>query len=200
MTVDIINALFVTSAPTKNETPAENISEVLFIGRSNVGKSSLLNSLTNKKDLAKKSSTPGKTKLINFFDITYKKEEARYICRFVDLPGFGYAKVSKDQKKDWEKNLTEFLLNRFSVRVFIHLVDARHTDLETDINTENFLKNIKRGDQEIIKVFTKMDKLNQSELFKLQRDYPNALFVSNLKKRGIDKLKEKIFISLFGEI
>jgi GTP-binding protein len=200
MSVQIINASFLTSAPTKKETPAGDVSEVLFIGRSNVGKSSLLNSLTNRKDLAKKSSTPGKTKLINFFDIIFKKEEDRFIARFVDLPGFGYAKVSKEQKKDWEKNLTDFLLDRVSVRLFIHLVDARHTNLEIDINTQAFLQSIKRPDQEVITVYTKTDKLRQSDLSKLKKANEGALFISNLKKRGLEQLRAKIFTVLFGEI
>ena len=105
----IIDAQFLTSATSIKESPSPDITEVAFLGRSNVGKSSLLNSLTNRKSLAKSSSTPGKTKLINFFDIKFKNEEDNiFKARFVDLPGFGYAKVSKSLKEDWEKHLTDF--------------------------------------------------------------------------------------------
>ena len=95
----IINAEFETSAQRLDDSPSPDKAEIAFLGRSNVGKSSLLNSLTKRKSLAKSSSTPGKTQLINYFDITFKdyaeEEGANYYARFVDLPGFGYAKVSK---------------------------------------------------------------------------------------------------------
>ena len=105
----IVDAQFLTSAQSINDSPDPNVAEVAFLGRSNVGKSSLLNTLTNRKGLAKSSSTPGKTQLINYFDIKFKtgKEDLPYLyARFVDLPGFGYAKVSKSLKKDWNRNLT----------------------------------------------------------------------------------------------
>ena len=86
-----------------------SISEVAFVGRSNVGKSSLINALTHKKALAKSSSTPGKTRLINFFHIAFVKDEMSYHAQLVDLPGFGYAKVSKTTKEEWQKNLTEYI-------------------------------------------------------------------------------------------
>lgn len=91
--IKIKNPFFLKSAPSIDETVASDLSEVAFIGRSNVGKSSLINALTNHKGLAKSSSTPGKTRLINFFDVTFEKEEIDFKARFVDLPGFGYARV-----------------------------------------------------------------------------------------------------------
>eukprot|EP01156_Anaeramoeba_ignava_P020839 Anaeramoba_ignava/c17342_g1_i2.p5 GENE.c17342_g1_i2~~c17342_g1_i2.p5 ORF type:complete len:104 (+),score=7.24 c17342_g1_i2:2323-2634(+) len=98
----IVDAKFLTSAQSIVDSPSPDKAEVAFLGRSNVGKSSLLNTLTNRKGLAKSSSTPGKTQLINYFDIKFKtqNEELPYIyARFVDLPGFGYARVSKSLKK-----------------------------------------------------------------------------------------------------
>jgi GTP-binding protein len=99
----IINATFIKSAQCIKDSLPQDIAEVAFIGRSNVGKSSLLNSLTKRKNLAKSSSTPGKTKLINFFEIIFKddKTDEKFKTRFVDLPGFGYARVSKHLKKQW---------------------------------------------------------------------------------------------------
>ena len=198
--IKITDAKFITSAPSIKEALANDLSEVAIMGRSNVGKSSFINSLTNRKNLAKSSSTPGKTRLINFFDIRFLANENNFFARLVDLPGFGYAKVSKSEKKQWQKALTEFITHRSSIRVFIHLLDARHHDLAIDKDVREYLKQIKRGDQEVIEIFTKADKLNQKEKIKLKNLYPDAIMVSNLKKTGIDKARDAIFKSLFGDI
>ena len=198
----IVNAEFLTSAQRLEDSPTPDIAEVAFLGRSNVGKSSLLNSITKRKSLAKSSSTPGKTQLINYFDIIFKdyaEENARYYCRFVDLPGFGYAKVSKSLKKNWHQNLTDFLEQRPSLQIFVHLIDARHSTLDIDKSVDEFLTHIRRGDQIIIHAFTKIDKLKQTEVQKLRRDYPEGIFISNLKNKGIDKLELGIAKYLFGE-
>jgi GTP-binding protein len=197
----IVDAKFLQSAQSVEDSPAPNIAEVAFLGRSNVGKSSLLNTLTNRNGLAKSSSTPGKTQLINYFDIKFKteNEEMPYLfARFVDLPGFGYAKVAKSLKAQWNRNLTGYLELRPNLQIFVHLIDSRHPDLEIDKNVDEFLKEIKRGDQIIVHAFTKTDKLKQNDLAKLKRDYPDGIFISNLKKRGIIDLQNKITGYLFG--
>ena len=197
MTCVIKEATFLTSSPSIKQTPPPTVTEVVFVGRSNVGKSSLLNTLTERKSLAKSSSTPGKTRLINFFDLKVGMNGNDYSLRFVDLPGFGYAKVSKTMKEEWEETLTEFLLNRDSIRLFIRLIDARHEDLANDVEVAKFLESIKRPDQKVLDVYTKIDKLKQNDLAKLRNRHPEALFVSNLKKRGVDKLRDTICESLF---
>ena len=197
----IVDAKFLQSAQSVEDSPAPNIAEVAFLGRSNVGKSSLLNTLTNRNGLAKSSSTPGKTQLINYFDIKFKteNEEMPYLfARFVDLPGFGYAKVAKSLKAQWNRNLTGYLELRPNLQIFVHLIDSRHPDLEIDKNVDELLKEIKRGDQIIVHAFTKTDKLKQNDLAKLKRDYPDGIFISNLKKRGIIDLQNKITGYLFG--
>lgn len=197
----IVDAKFLTSAQSIADSPSPDVAEIAFLGRSNVGKSSLLNTLTNRKGLAKSSSTPGKTQLINYFDIKFKtgNEELPYLfARFVDLPGFGYAKVSKSLKKDWNRNLTGYLEQRPCLQIFVHLIDARHPELAIDKNVDEFLESIKRGDQIIIHAFTKIDKLKQNDLQKLKRAYPNGIFISNLKKRGLEQLQNKLTGYLFG--
>lgn len=196
--IEIVDSKFLISAPSLSQCLPEGIAEVAFLGRSNVGKSSLINALANHKNLAKKSSTPGKTRLINFFQITYNTLDKKQVY-FIDLPGFGYAKVSKSEQELWEKNLTNFIINRLSIRTFVLLIDARHLNLAIDKQVEEFLLANKRGDQEILKIYTKIDKLKQKELFKLKKDNPNALMVSTLKKRGLNELNDKIFISLLGK-
>jgi len=201
--MNIVEAKFTQSAVSIDDSPSPDVAEIAFLGRSNVGKSSLLNSLAKRKGLAKSSSTPGKTQLINYFDIRFKDRENKNIedkyARFVDLPGFGYAKVSKSIKKDWHKNLTEFLEKRPSLQIFVHLIDSRHNELDIDKSVNEFLNHIKRGDQIIINAFTKIDKLKQSDLQKLKRQYPDGIFISNLKNKGINILEKRISDYLFGE-
>jgi len=195
MPVRIVDASFITSASKLNEAPPEGIGEVAFLGRSNVGKSSLLNSLTHRKNLAKSSSTPGKTRLINYFEVVYKDDEIeeKYTLHFVDLPGFGYAKVSKSMKYEWQKNLNEFIKHRRTIRLFIHLRDARHPDEPIDEAVKEYIQEFIGPDQCYMEVFTKSDKLKQKDIAKLRVKYPNALLISNLKKRGIERLEELIF-------
>jgi len=194
----VVKAEFIKSAQSIKDSVDESRSEVVFMGRSNVGKSSTINLLTNRKNLAKSSSTPGKTQLINFFDIEYLYKEKRYPLYFVDLPGFGYAKVSKAIKEIWQKNLLEYIKNRVSIRLFIHLRDARHTNTEVDNKVEKFLKENLQGDQKLLTIFTKEDKLKQKEISKLKREYPDSIVISNLKKRGQDKVDKEILNYIFG--
>ena len=194
--IDIVDAKFITSAPNVSAAPeSEEQNEVVFMARSNVGKSSLLNALTNHKGLAKVSSIPGKTKLINYFDVTFLDRETseKIVAKFVDLPGFGYAKVAKSIKNDWEKNLTDYIANREEIKIFIHLIDCRHPHLEIDTSVSDFLFQTARENQYILQIFTKIDKLNQKEQNALRKEFPNALMVSSVKKRGISKIVKVIY-------
>jgi GTP-binding protein len=198
--IRVISADFAKSSPSIVEALSEGVTEALFLGRSNVGKSSLINALCYKKQLAKSSSTPGKTRLINFFDIAYEDEKKeKFNARFVDLPGFGYAKVSKEIKKTWEEALNTFIKKRVSARLFIHLIDARHTDLDIDKSVHVYISSILRADQKILNIYTKADKLTQKESSAIFRQDKNALLVSALKKSGIDAANERIFSLLFGK-
>ncbi|NPA55313.1 MAG: YihA family ribosome biogenesis GTP-binding protein [Epsilonproteobacteria bacterium] len=186
---------FIKSAQSIKDSIQPNFSEVAFLGRSNVGKSSFLNALTNQK-IAKTSSTPGKTKLINFFEVVYENDVKTV---FVDLPGFGYAKVSKKEQEKWQKNLNYFIANRFNIKLFVLLRDARHVDLDIDNNVYEYINHIKKPDQQILTIFTKVDKLNQKELSKLKNTHPNAIFVSNTKQKGIKEASSAIYKLLFGD-
>ncbi len=196
--IKIKDAFFVKSASKIEQTTPEGISEVAFIGRSNVGKSSIINALTNRKGLAKSSSTPGKTRLINFFQVVALRDEQPYSFQLVDLPGFGYAKVSHTLKDEWQKNLTEYISKRLSIRVFVHLIDGRHPLLEIDQAVDAYLNNIVRADQSLIRIFTKADKLTQGDISLIKKHYPDAILVSNTSKKGIDKALNTIFETLFG--
>ena len=198
MTPRIINADFMKSAQALRDSVDDTISEVVFLGRSNVGKSSTINGLTLRKNLAKSSATPGKTQLINFFDIRYRYDEKDWNIRFVDLPGFGYAKVSKDLKSVWQKNLVEFIKHRVSIRVFIHLRDARHPNAQIDQDVAKYVSEFKRGDQLYLEVFTKIDKLNMKEKTALKKKFPGCITLSNSKRHGYDRVHQRIFEHIFG--
>jgi GTP-binding protein len=194
----IVEAKFIKSAQSIADSLPEEMSEVVFLGRSNVGKSSTLNGLTQRKNLAKSSATPGKTQLINFFETRYVYNEHNYPVRFVDLPGFGYAKVSKSLKEVWQKNLVEFIEHRVSIRLFIHLRDARHPHAKIDDDVERYILEFIRADQKYLTVFTKIDKLNQKERNKLKREFPDAIILSNLKKNGYERVHQAILQTIFG--
>ena len=194
--IEIVDSKFVISAPNIKGAPESLIQdEIVFMARSNVGKSSLLNALTNHKGLAKVSSSPGKTRLINYFDVTFidRDTSKKKFAKFVDLPGFGYAKVSKSIKSDWEKNLTDYIATRKNIKVFIHLVDCRHPNLDIDKSVSNFLIENYNDSQYILQLFTKIDKLNQKEQNKLRKEFPHAIMVSSSKKRGLPKVNKILY-------
>jgi GTP-binding protein len=195
--IEISRAEFITSVFSLNQLPPVKYSEIVFLGRSNVGKSSLINRLAKRKNLAKSSSTPGKTRLINFFEIVFKVEKNLFPLFFVDLPGFGYAKVPKKMLLQWQEKLSKFLKSRDSIKIFVLLIDARHYNLETDINALMFLEKIKNKNQKIFKVFTKIDKISQKQLFYLKKECADCFFVSSLKQTGIEYLRENILRSIF---
>ena len=240
---------------------------VSVIGRTNAGKSSLINALTRQKNLAKSSATPGKTRLINFFEVSFKlnlkeqnlsenalenlganlnskqnlnsqdnesqnlsvnssqnaefqsenskenlnshknlstnlntnsNQSDKFTLIFVDLPGFGYAKVSHAQRAEWDKNLDEFLKKRQAIRLFVHLRDARHENLALDESINEYLQSLKSPSQSILQVFTKADKLNQSQKTRLCKTYPNALLVSSAKNTGLAQLENALITHTLG--
>lgn len=150
----ITSAEFVRSAFTKEHWLTDNKPEIAFLGRSNVGKSSLINSLLNRKGLARTSNTPGRTQCINFFLINEK-------FYFVDLPGYGYAKVSKSMREDWGKMAEEYLANRSRLVLFIQLVDSRHAPSKLDRQLFEWLQFHQKNQ---IIVATKSDKLKPKQL------------------------------------
>ena len=134
--------------------PGSGLPEVAFVGRSNVGKSSLINTMINIKALARTSQTPGKTRTINFYNV---EDE----CYFVDLPGYGYAKAPKSETQKWGQMIEQYLLNRQTLRAIILLIDIRHNPTENDKQMYNWLKHY---GYDIIIAATKQDKLKRSQV------------------------------------
>lgn len=189
----IKTATFVKSSGKWQECPDPNIPEYAFIGRSNVGKSSLINAMMNHKDLAKTSQTPGKTQLINHFLVN----ETWYLT---DLPGYGYAKVSKVQRKDFEKLITNYILNRRNLVNLFVLVDIRHKPQPIDLD---FMQWCGESGVPFSIVFTKADKLKPNaviknvdeyklELHKTWEDLPELYITSAEKKEGGDAILDFI--------
>ena len=145
---------FIKSAFTLNEIPKHRLPEVILCGRSNVGKSSFINSFFNRKDLAKVSSTPGKTRSINFYEIDNK-------FYLVDLPGYGYAKTSKVERAHWSKLIGEFIAKSNYIRLAIHFIDSRHKPTELDYHLNKLLHDLQIS---YIILLSKVDKLKQAEM------------------------------------
>lgn len=161
----IKSAEFVKSSGKWQDCPEPNIPEYAFIGRSNVGKSSLINAMMNRKDLAKTSQTPGKTQLINHFFVN----EEWYLT---DLPGYGYARVSKVQRIDFEKLITNYILNRKNLVNLFVLIDVRHTPQKIDIE---FIEWCGENGIPFSIIFTKADKLKPNAVLKNVENYKNEL-------------------------
>ena len=187
--MEIKKAEYVISNPSVDKCPKPDRPEYAFIGRSNVGKSSLINMLCNKKELAKISSAPGKTQLINHFEIVSGKSTKWYL---VDLPGYGFAVISQKQRKNWERMIDNYIRKRENLSNLFVLVDSRHTPQQIDID---FINRLGEWQIPFAIVFTKTDKnkpavtprnINafMSRLSKTWTELPAYFISSALKKTG----------------
>lgn len=149
-----INAKFIISAEKLSQCPNFTLAEFPLLGRSNVGKSSFINCLSNNKKLAKTSNTPGKTRLINFFNFSEQ-------FMIADLPGYGYAKVSKEAQAKWQRYLEEYLLNREQICSLVQLVDGRHELQKNDIQMREW---VNAYEIPIFTVVTKMDYVPKNKI------------------------------------
>lgn len=194
---EIRESKFISSSPALKGCPPPKEPEFAFIGRSNVGKSSLINMLVNKKGLAKTSQTPGKTKMINHFLINNN-------WYLVDLPGYGYARVSKDQRSEFQKSILEYIGKRDTLFCLYVLIDSRIPPQPVDVKFVNWL-----GTSEVsfVIVFTKIDKVSQAEwtrnvdgfkaiLSETWDELPAMIFSSAVKKQGRDEILASISVAL----
>ena len=180
-----------TVAVKKSQYPEDNVPEIAFAGRSNVGKSSLLNLLTNRKSLARVSGAPGKTRTINF----YRINDA---FRIVDLPGYGYAKISKSISENWGDMMEEYFQNRQGLKKVVQLVDIRHAPSAQDVQMYEYLRHY--GLDGLV-VASKADKVSRNEMQKCMKTIRQTLKlgpedlvipVSALKRQGHDNLLDEI--------
>lgn len=189
---------FVISAVKRAQYPIDERAEIAFVGRSNVGKSSIINAITNRKKLARVSQTPGKTRLINFFIINND-------FYLVDLPGYGYAKVSKQEKESWGKTIETYLCDRDELKRVVLLVDSRHKPTADDIMMHEWIKHY---GYDVTVVATKSDKLSNNEIAKSKKVIRETLklnkedklyFFSSVNKKGRDELIDNLFLDLAQE-
>ncbi len=187
----VASAIFIKSCTDEKDFPKENTPEIAFVGRSNVGKSSLINSLVLRRDLVKTSSTPGKTQVINFFKINNA-------FNFVDLPGYGYAKVPEEIRKKWGPMIEGYLSNRKELKTVVFILDIRHLPTEDDKRMKEWLDYYKIP---VIYIATKTDKIKPSEIKKhiekiretLELGKENAILPFSAKtKSGKDDLWKNI--------
>lgn len=187
----ITKASFITSAPTLKECPQLDLPEFALIGRSNVGKSSFINSIVGIRGLAKTSNTPGKTKLINLFNVSD-------LFIFADLPGYGYAKVSGKTQNQWQKSLEQYLLKRDSIVSLIQLIDSRHEIQQNDLQMAEW---IRHNNLPCFILATKVDQISKNQIlptckkFEKQLELPVYPFCKTnayYNKAILDKMEECI--------
>src|SRR3954468_21590957 len=190
----ITSAEFLKSALKEADWPHDDVPEVAFLGRSNVGKSSLLNSLLGVRGLARTSNTPGRTQMLNFFVINRQ-------FRFVDLPGYGYARAPRALQKDRGAAAGEYLAKREQLVLSIHIVDSRHEPSKQDLQLHEWLQH---NDKPHLIVITKSDKLSKNELVqsvkRAARIFPDSDFItySSTRRQGREQLWSAIEKSLKG--
>jgi GTP-binding protein len=184
----IKSAEFIKSASSMSGLPENGIPEFAFIGRSNVGKSSLMNMLLGRKNLVKTSKKPGKTVLLNFFLVNGE-------FHFVDLPGYGFASRARTEIEAWRILIENYLIERKELSDIFLLIDSRHGVMKNDEQMIEFLDHYKLG---FTPVFTKSDKLNKNELTVLKNRNSGAFFCSALTGDGRDPLLEHIGLTLSG--
>lgn len=191
--IKLIDAQFVLTAVELKGLPTGHAAEVAFVGRSNVGKSSMINTLTGRKKLVRVSNTPGRTRTLNFFDVELERDGVRHKVRLADLPGYGFAKASKAERSQWEKMITSYLENRHRLEIVVSIIDAEVGPTPDDLLTLDYLQ--QKG-RRILVVATKIDRLTkarrkprlQALAQELSLPREAVLAFSSTEKLGVDEV------------
>lgn len=199
MSATAINTEFLLSVHTKEQLEKMRLPEVAFIGRSNSGKSSLINALCNQKALAISSKMPGRTQALNFFKLELKSDDERLTCHFVDLPGYGFSKAGKAKEKFWQNLIEPYLHEHPSLRVVVLLVDIRR-----GLQDEELFFIEQEFSWKLFVAFTKTDKLSKSEIAGAKREHAKGIpyediqtfYTSASKKQGTEDLLQALLSEL----
>jgi GTP-binding protein len=157
--IKVLDARFVTTATEPGQYPREPIPEIAFVGRSNVGKSSMINALAHRKKLVRVSNTPGRTRTLNFFDVVLERRATKMTLRLCDLPGYGFARVSKAERERWQQMISRYLEQRHTLQVVVVIVDGEVGPTPDDVRMLDRLQDLP---PRILVVATKLDRLGKA--------------------------------------
>jgi GTP-binding protein len=199
--IRLLDARFVTTAVSAEQYPGAELPEVAFVGRSNVGKSSMINALTGRRKLVRVSKTPGRTRTINFFDVELERDQQRRKVRLADMPGYGFARVSKAELQKWEEMITTYLARRQSLRAVVSIVDAAIGPTPADHQALEYLVTAERA---VLVVATKVDQIGKAKrkprlaAIAKQLDLPEdrVILFSAVERIGVEEVWEALLDSL----
>ncbi|MFZ5469539.1 MAG: ribosome biogenesis GTP-binding protein YihA/YsxC [Myxococcota bacterium] len=199
--IQVLDAQFVTTAVAPEQYPKGDLPEVAFVGRSNVGKSSMINALAGRRKLVRVSNTPGRTRTLNFFDVQLAKDTERYRVRVADLPGYGFAKASKAERAAWKEMISTYLEKRRSLQVVVSIIDAEVGPQPDDFRTLDYLAAKARR---ILVVATKIDRLPKAKrkprlqalAARLELPLASVLPFSATERLGVDEVWETLLPAL----
>lgn len=199
--IRVLDARFVVTAVAPEQYPAAAVAEVAFVGRSNVGKSSMINALLARRKLVRVSKTPGRTRTINFFEVDLQRDQTRLRVRLADLPGYGFARVSKAEHKSWEPMITTYLARRVPLRAVVSIIDAEVGPMPADLETLDYLTGAGKS---VLVVATKVDrlpkarrKLRFAEIARqLELPEDRIILFSSVDKTGLQEVWETLLNSL----
>jgi GTP-binding protein len=191
--IKILEANFITTATRPEQYPREPIPEVAFVGRSNVGKSSMINTLANRKKLVRVSNTPGRTRTLNFFDVVVENKGRKKLIRLCDLPGYGFAKVSKDEREQWKVMIENYLRERHTLKVVVSIIDGEIGATPDDVQ---MLDTLQEMPPKILVAATKIDRLSRNrrkgrvDSLQKQLELPRGALIgfSSTDRIGVDQV------------
>jgi GTP-binding protein len=191
--IKVLEANFITTATRPEQYPREPIPEVAFVGRSNVGKSSMINTLANRKKLVRVSNTPGRTRTLNFFDVIVENKGRKKLIRLCDLPGYGFAKVSKDEREQWKVMIENYLRERHTLKVVVSIIDGEIGATPDDVQ---MLDTLQEMPPKILVAATKIDRLSRNrrkgrvDSLQKQLELPKGALIgfSSTDRIGVDQV------------